>query len=207
MPQARRIDRASIVSAAIDVLDEGGLDQLSLRTIAARVGVREPALYHHVGSKAALLSAVVDEVLARNHTERTPNPGEAWDAFLTRNARSLRRAMLSVRDGARLISSAGGRVPNPQNAIAQIEVLERAGFALRDAIEALIAVSRYAIGSAVEEQAGRAVERGDDDLPGSDDPRFARIVREVGRLDADREFEVGLSALLRGFRGALPGAG
>src|SRR3954471_6986828 len=116
MPQPRRTDRPAIIAAAIEVLNDRGLDGLSLHAIAARLGIRQPALYHHFDSKTALLAAVAGEVLDRWHTDRTPAEGERWQDFLTRNARSLRQAMRSVRDGGRLIASAGPRSPNIDNA-------------------------------------------------------------------------------------------
>jgi len=200
MPQPRRTDRAAIVSAAIEVLDEHGLDGLSLRAIAARLGVRQPALYHHVDSKADLLAAVAEEVLDRWHTDRVPVADERWQDFLARNAWSLRRAMLSVRDGARLIASAGPRSPRTENAIAQIGLLERSGFTGADAVLAFIAVSRYTIGAALEQQTAR--DGTDIVIPA--EPRdeavahLARLASEVAALGPEHEFEVGLTALIRG---------
>jgi len=200
MPQPARTNRRAIVAAAIELLDERGLDGLSLHEIAARLGVKQPALYHHVASKADLLSAVAEEVLDRHHTARLPNDGEAWDAFTARNARSLRGAMLSVRDGARLISSAGGRVPKLGNAMAQVDLLERAGFDGRTAVLALIAVSRYTIGAALEEQASRSNPPLSASAPGDDERivRFAGILRDVTAAGPDAEFDLGLAALLAG---------
>lgn len=203
MPQPSRTNRHAIVAATIDLLDEVGLEKVSLHAIAARLGVKQPALYHHFDSKTALMAAVAEEVLDRHHTDRLPNVGEAWDAFVIRNARSLRRAMLSVRDGARLISSAGSRVPKLSNAIAQVELLERDGFDGGTAVLALIAVSRYTIGAALEEQASRSnpsLSDSADSLDGTDDraARFAEILRDVATAGTAQEFELGLSALVRG---------
>ena len=203
MPQPPRTDRRAIVAATIGLLDEVGLEKVSLHAIAARLGVKQPALYHHFDSKAALMAAVAAEVLDRHHTDRLPDAGEAWDAFVIRNARSLRRAMLSVRDGARLISSAGSRVPEQGNAIAQVDLLERAGFDGRTAVLALIAVSRYTIGAALEEQASRSnpsLADSADGVDGTDDraARFARTLRAAAAAGADGEFELGLAALVRG---------
>ncbi|WP_314149668.1 TetR/AcrR family transcriptional regulator C-terminal domain-containing protein [uncultured Leifsonia sp.] len=203
MPQPPRTDRRAIVAATIGLLDEVGLEKVSLHAIAARLGVKQPALYHHFDSKAALMAAVADEVLDRYHTDRLPDAGEAWDAFVIRNARSLRRAMLSVRDGARLISSAGSRVPEQGNAIAKVDLLERAGFDGRTAVLALIAVSRYTIGAALEEQASRSnpsLADSADGLEGTDDraARFGRTLRAAAAAGADGEFELGLTALVRG---------
>lgn len=201
MPHPKRIDRAAIASAAIEVLDERGLEGLSLRTIAARLGVRQPALYRHVDSKEDLLADVSAEVLDRWHTDRLPGEQEPWQDFLGRNARSLRRAMLSVRDGARLIATAGPRSPNLDNAIAQVALLERSGFVGPDAILVFIAVSRYTIGAALEQQTARdgtainlPTERTDKDAL-----HLAELASGVTELGPDHEFEVGLNALIRGF--------
>lgn len=200
MPYPRRTDRAAIVSAAIALLDEHGLDGVSLRAIAARLGIRQPGLYHHFRSKLQLLDAVAEAILDRSHTDRLPVEGEPWDTFVTRNARSLRRAMLSVRDGARLIASTGSRSPSIDNAIAQVSLLKEAGFDGTEAALALIAVSRYAIGSAIEQQTARdggdiviATNRADVAAT-----HFAEIARQVVALGPDREFETGLAALVRG---------
>jgi TetR/AcrR family tetracycline transcriptional repressor len=201
MPRARPgLDRRTIVGATIETLDEHGLDALSGHSVARRLGVAQPALYHHFRDKADLLAATADEVLDRWHTDRLPEPGEAWDAFLVRNARSLRRAMLAVRDGARLVASSGSRAPNPANAIAQVGLLQAHGFSGPDAVLAFIAVSRYTIGSTVEQQSapdGSAItlDAGDSD---EDADRLATIVRAVAALGPDHEFEVGLTALVRG---------
>ncbi len=200
MPYPSRTDRASIVAAAITVLAERGLDDLSLRTIATHLGVRQPALYHHIASKAELLDAMADEVLDRWHTDRLPVDGERWDVFVARNARSFRRAMLSVRDGARLIASAGSRSPQLDNAIAQVALLEDAGFPSTYAVLALIAVSRYTIGSAIEQQTSRDDGRIVIDTDRDDDAavHIIETTRHVVALGQDHEFETGLAALIRG---------
>lgn len=200
MPYPRRVDRQSIVSAAIELMNERGLDDVSLRAIATRLGVRQPGLYHHFDSKAELLDAVAEEILDRWHTDRRPTENERWDEFVTRNARSLRRAMLRVRDGARLIASAGSRSPHIDNAIAQVTLLEEAGFSGPEAILALIAVSRYTIGSAMEQQTAR--DSGDivitTDRTDAETAHFIDVARQVVDLGQDHEFETGLAALVRG---------
>lgn len=200
MPYPSRTDRAAIVAAAIVVLDERGLDGVSLRVIATRLGIRQPALYHHFASKADLLDAVADDVLAQRHTDRLPHDGERWEAFVTRNARSMRRAMLSIRDGARLIASSGSRSPQLDTAIAQVSVLENAGFTATEAVLALIAIARYTIGSTIEQQTARdggdiVIETDRLDVATT---QFIESTKHVLALGPDYEFETGLAALVRG---------
>src|SRR3954470_12840581 len=96
------IDRGRIVEEALLLLNEVGIDKLTTRKLAERLGVQQPALYWHFKNKSALLDAVNGEMLARFHKHRLPSPGESWDEFTFSNARSFRVALLSVRDGARI---------------------------------------------------------------------------------------------------------
>jgi AcrR family transcriptional regulator len=58
------VDRKeAILDAAVLIADEGGLDAVSMRTVADRVGVTPMALYPHIGSKAALLDAMMGRLM------------------------------------------------------------------------------------------------------------------------------------------------
>lgn len=62
MPRAR-LSTAAVVDAAVAVVDEHGLDALTLAAVAARTGVATPSLYKHVGSLAELRELVGVRVL------------------------------------------------------------------------------------------------------------------------------------------------
>jgi AcrR family transcriptional regulator len=51
--------RAQIVSAARRLLEEDGPEALSMRNVAAEIGIRAPSLYEHVADKRALESAII----------------------------------------------------------------------------------------------------------------------------------------------------
>ncbi|MBX6343125.1 MAG: TetR family transcriptional regulator, partial [Thermomicrobiaceae bacterium] len=108
--RARSLTREEIIAAALDLLDEVGLDGLTTRQLAARLGVRVGALYWHVASKQDLLGAMADHILAEFCA--APLPEGTWQERLASEARRLRQALLSHRDGARLIVGAIGYGPH-----------------------------------------------------------------------------------------------
>ncbi|MBT9329369.1 TetR/AcrR family transcriptional regulator, partial [Salmonella enterica subsp. enterica serovar Typhimurium] len=60
-----KLSREAIVDAAIALADEDGLDALSMRRIADRMGVGAMSLYRHVAGKDELIAAMTDEVAGR----------------------------------------------------------------------------------------------------------------------------------------------
>lgn len=96
-----RYRRADVVARAIGVLDESGLDALTMRRLAADLGVQPGALYHHFDGKDALLAALAEEILRRGSR---PTEIVAWDAELLLLCLGLRDAMRRHRDGALLIA-------------------------------------------------------------------------------------------------------
>lgn len=60
--QGAGVSRDGILAAALELLEEGGGKGLSMRALAARLGVTPMSLYHHVQDRAALLRAVSDRV-------------------------------------------------------------------------------------------------------------------------------------------------
>jgi AcrR family transcriptional regulator len=89
----RRLTRDEVARAALDVLDREGLDALSMRSLAAELGVGTMTLYGYVRSKQELLDAAVDVAFSSWAPE--PAEGEDWRARATAHAlgtwRMLRR--------------------------------------------------------------------------------------------------------------------
>ncbi|MDL9981566.1 TetR/AcrR family transcriptional regulator [Microbacterium sp. ASV49] len=63
-PRERVLDVDRITDAALAVLKKDGLRGLTMRGVAARLGVTPSALYHHVPSRDALLAAVQERFAA-----------------------------------------------------------------------------------------------------------------------------------------------
>lgn len=101
----RSLGLAQVVDAALDVLDEGGPDALSVRAVAAALGVRPNALYTYVGSRAALEREVVERVLSDSNTALLEGEGR-WQHRILAFATSLRTALLRHPGAARLLMTA-----------------------------------------------------------------------------------------------------
>src|SRR6185312_16297680 len=100
MGASARLDQAAIVDAAFEVLNNEGLDGLSLRLVAEQLGVQAPALYWHVHNKAGLLSLMAATFHDAGRLSRLE--GATWRDKLLLAARARRRAMLERRDSARV---------------------------------------------------------------------------------------------------------
>ncbi len=145
-----------------DLLNEVGVDGLTTRKLAERLGVQQPALYWHFRNKRALLDALAEAMLAENHTHSVPRADDDWRSFLIGNARSFRQALLAYRDGARIHAGTRPGAPQMETADAQLRFLCEAGFSAGDAVNALMTISYFTVGAVLEEQAGDsdAGERG-----------------------------------------------
>lgn len=91
-PRPGTLTRETVVSAAVSLADRQGLERLSMRALAADLGVEAMSLYNHVRNKDDLIDAMVEAVLAE--VER-PQPGPDWRAALRARAVSMRAAFLA----------------------------------------------------------------------------------------------------------------
>jgi AcrR family transcriptional regulator len=85
-----------VISAALRLLQDHGLAELTMRRLAGELGVQPSALYWHVPNKQTLLAELSDRIVARSETGQSS---------VLELARALRFALLSCRDGAEVVSS------------------------------------------------------------------------------------------------------
>jgi TetR/AcrR family tetracycline transcriptional repressor len=201
-----KLDSEVILEAALALLDEVGMDKLSTRLLAERLGVQQPALYWHFKSKRALLDAMNGEILRRAHERRLPLPDESWDTFLRENARSFRRALLARRDGARLHA---GSEPDPgdlEMVEAQLAAVVSRGMPATQAMALMIALGRYTVGCVLEEQAAPpdAAQRQQTlDAAAASRPLLAEAFASYRKAGPDAMFEIGVDLMLEGAKGRL----
>lgn len=203
------IDRDRIVDAALALLNEVGMDKLTTRKLAERLGVQQPALYWHFANKSALLDAINSAMLARYHSHRIPAPGESWVDFTLATARSMRRTLLSVRDGARLAAGTRPSSADFADAERQLQLYADAGFSAEEALQNSISIARYVVGYVLEEQGERARMEEDAGNTGDLEAELAPfpILREAflalekaGTINTEQAFESGLWYMVEGMK-------
>jgi AcrR family transcriptional regulator len=153
MPRQALISRESILEETLALADERGLAAVSMRAVAARLGVTAMSLYHHVRDKDDLLDGLVERLLAELALPDPNLPGEERLHALTS---SLRHSAARHPDAFSLL------LRRPVATPAALAVREVAYAALRDAgvqdelvprAERLL--STFVIGFAASEVGGR----------------------------------------------------
>lgn len=192
------MDREAIVGAALDLLDEAGLDGLTVRRLAERLQVKNPALYWHFPSKRALLDEMAQLLQARQDFG-PPRGGESWQQWLIRRGHDRRRVLLSHRDAARLVAGTRAGPALIEKFEAELNALVAAGFTPSRALHAIGTVTRYVNGFVLDEQA-MAEQAAEGPPPPADafraTPTLAAAIRGAG--DSETAFEEGLRTLVAG---------
>jgi TetR/AcrR family tetracycline transcriptional repressor len=174
-----RVGREPVVRAGLKLLDEGGLDGLTLRAIAAEMGVRAPTLYWRFKNKQDLIDEMASYVLVESTRDLQVQPPATWQAWVLAYARGLRNTLLRYRDGARMVS--GSRLTDTRVYASMeraLEMFQANGIAPSDAVMCLATVYSYVIGFTIEQQAVLSPK-------GERDPRYALSAREE-IVDAER---------------------
>src|SRR5215475_7952347 len=82
--------RGDIVEAAVSLVEAGGYEEMSIRSLAADLGVSPMSLYRHIRDKDDLLDEVVDLLLARIwHPARSQDDWRAWIIEAAANLRQF----------------------------------------------------------------------------------------------------------------------
>lgn len=179
-----------IVAAGLEILDNYGLEDLSMRRLAQLLDVKASALYWHVANKQTLLAAMADEILGEEQLTPTDDGGELARELLGW-AHALRSKLLAHRDGAELVSSAmsvGLVTTDPSVQLASF-LQDCGGCDSQTARAASQALTHLVVGHVMDEQARRQL--------------FELNVIDTFDGEAQEiEFDVGVRLLVTGIRGA-----
>lgn len=161
------VDRTRIAREALDLLDEVGLEGLTVRRLAARLNVKSPALYWHFRSKQELLDEMAQE-LQSTQDLGPPRSGEAWRDWLSRRTLERRRVLLSRRDGARLVAGARPAPSALTSFEKELQALVEFGFTPLQAVRAVTTLGHYVSGFVLEEQAEWQRQSTEENSPADD---------------------------------------
>lgn len=200
---AEPLSRPRIVAAAIDLIEREGADAVSMRRIAADLGVGVMSLYNHVPNKSALLDGVAETVLSK--IEFIDDPDAGWpdrvraQAFAFRQIAYHHPRCTMVVVSRQLQSTAG--LPAVERALA---TLHSAGFDGRDALRVLRVFIAYIVGSLLREVGVTptfAPVHCSDIQVGDVDPllfpRVSGVAAELAECDHEAEFAFGLDLLIQ----------
>ncbi|GGR03968.1 TetR family transcriptional regulator [Streptomyces pilosus] len=203
------LDRKRVADTALELLNEVGLDGLTLRAISKKLDVKAPALYWHFKDKQALLDEMATEMYRRMVAGAALDPDDTWRERLLKANRGLRAALLGYRDGAKVFS--GSRFTSLDHAEQwedNLRLFTAAGFSLSQAVRAFTTAYLFTLGFVTEEQGAQP-------LPGELPEGFDLVAERARRLagypltaaagaelftDYDRHFEEGLELVIAGIR-------
>ena len=203
-----RLSRERVLRAAIAQADSGGLDSVSMRTLAETLAVAPMALYRHVANKDDLIDAMVDVVFAEIGV---PSGGGDWRSAMRQRAIAVRDALTRHRWAIGLMESR--RNPGPANLRhhdAVIGRLRAAGFSMAMAAHAYSVLDSYIYGFALtkmslpfetEEEVAEVAREMLEPFAVGEYPNLADFITEHAMqpgYDYGDEFEYGLDLILDG---------
>lgn len=194
------LDRTRVFAAALDVVDRDGLDRLTMRHLAAELGVEAPSLYKHVRGKDDLLDGVAEAIYG---AVQVPPSNDPWPDRVAAHARAFRAVLLAHPNAVSVVAM------RPVASVSTLELMERllaelveAGWDLDGAFSVLDTVVSFVVGVALTELSGELVRRTTEDLDEATATTFANTfplveatLRSIGHT---KTFEFGLEALIRG---------
>jgi TetR/AcrR family transcriptional regulator, tetracycline repressor protein len=195
------LSRAHIVRTALALIDRDGVEALTMRRFGAELGVDPMAVYHYVPTKAALFDGVVEAVHDEIDLDGI-DPGEGWRATAVAAARSLRAVLRRHPNALPILATRpvySARVLDQSERM--LALVTAGGLAPRDALHLVSCLRAFTVGHVLVElgdPVGGA--SGGPDATAITDARYPVLAAAVhGGYDADRQYQIGLAALVDGF--------
>ena len=203
-----RLSRERVLKSAVAVADAGGIASLTIRSLAAELGVKPMSVYHHVANKEEILDGIVDLVFAEIEL---PTIGGEWHSEMRRRAASAREAMRRHPWAIALVetrTSPGYATLKHHDAV--IGTLREGGFSVAMTAHAFALIDAFVYGFALSE--ATLPFNGPDTVPEvaeqmmaqfspDDYPHLVEFSVEhvmMPGYDYSEEFEFGLSVILDG---------
>src|ERR1700754_594397 len=193
-PSKPLLSRRGIAEEALRLVDAEGIEALTTRRLAKRLGVEGPSLYNHIASRDDLLDEMT--VLIDEHVDTSLLDHPDWRVGLTEFARSYRRAFAAHPHIVATVSARPVRTPVALRAYDRaFAAFERFGWDGHLASRVMAAIDYLVLGSAIETFTG-GFDRPPDEYE-DQFPHLAAALRATGGDDIDAlGFELGLAAVV-----------
>ncbi len=199
-----QLSQEQIVSAALKLIDEKGLEGHSMRALGAELGVDASTLYYYIPGKSELYSLIVDEIV-RGIDLSADDPSRSFEDRLVAMAMEYRRALLAHPRALPLLQSRSMRTPTQLRTVeTALGIFFDAGFSASEAMIGVDAIGQTVIGMTSIYAAHLIGDeyRNDDtafgELPPDQFPNTTRLLAEAGYLGMDAEFEATIRSLVVG---------
>ncbi|MCC7601093.1 TetR/AcrR family transcriptional regulator C-terminal domain-containing protein [Janthinobacterium sp. FW305-129] len=113
-----KIQRDAVVARALELLDEVGIEGLTMRRLADAMSIKAASLYWHFANKQALLDGMADVLI--EDVARNVDGDAGWESRLRQVAAQMRAALSARRDGVRVF---GGTYVISENVFRVAEAL------------------------------------------------------------------------------------
>lgn len=198
---SRSLSREAIAEAALELLDQEGLEGLSMRKLGALLGVEAMSLYHHVRNKQDLLNAV-HETLLQQLVLSGP-AGGPWEEVVAATVRAFLRLLQQHPHAIPLFASRSAVAPGSLQFVDRsLGILIQAGFSPGEALMAFQTLFKFVVGHALYHYGPRDANSF---APANQYPNFPWLAQLASpqAVPVETEFEFGLSLLLSGLRQRL----
>ncbi|HZD96895.1 MAG TPA: TetR/AcrR family transcriptional regulator [Micromonosporaceae bacterium] len=213
-PVRPALSRDRVLRSALAVADVGGIASLTIRSLAAHLGVKPMTVYHYVANKDEILDGIVDIVFGEIEL---PSVGGHWRSEMSRRADSARQALKRHPWAIGLMESRTAPGPSTlRHHDAVIGTLRAAGFSVAMTAHAYALIDSYIYGFALQEASlpfngpdtvGDVAEPMLQHFPKDEYPHFVEMAVEYvlkPGYDFGDEFDFGLTVILDALAKLIP---
>lgn len=217
------LSRDVVLAAALDLVDEDGLDGLSMRRLGARLNRDAMALYRYAANREALLDGLTELLLDQWTIPAPDRTKDAWQEQLRQAAHDFRDLALQHRNIVPLLVTRPLSTPlglRPLGALRPLEriltILQEAGFDSTGALHAYRTYYGFLLGHLLNELEELVVNPDEDEaglrmglqrLPEKDFPRLSDLAALLLAYDGQAELDQGVTIVLQGLKSQLHSAG
>jgi AcrR family transcriptional regulator len=192
------LTRDAIIRTAVALADREGIDAVTLRRIAAELGVHVTSLYNHVPTREAVTDGIIEHLLDE---AKLPLAAVGWETWVRRFVAGLSEVAATHPGAVAALQRRPVQGPRAARTFEiALEAFRNAGLDPPDAYSAVKATALTALGLALEQAlsvTGAALETAVDTLPAEEFPQV-RLVSTLGDTDEARSFS--LETLVAGLR-------